>query len=181
MNNNAFTLIELLVVISIVSLLTSVVLASLQSARDSATTAAIKSEGRELLKLAQMHYFAQGGFNSFVNPGWITSATDCNNRILSSAQNEANAETLCSSMIEKISPATQSSTDYYMFIGANEASMVSGNDCTDQTCFAINIKVGGPPATALSGSQSWWCISSEGSIANDHTFSHTLKGCERNP
>ncbi|MBI5133787.1 MAG: prepilin-type N-terminal cleavage/methylation domain-containing protein [Candidatus Taylorbacteria bacterium] len=52
MKNRAFTLIELLVVISIISLLSSVVLASLNSAREKARIASIRSFSAQVFRVA---------------------------------------------------------------------------------------------------------------------------------
>ena len=51
-----FTLIELLVVIAIIGILASVVLASLNSARDKGATAAIKSNLNNIRAQAELHY-----------------------------------------------------------------------------------------------------------------------------
>jgi len=55
-HKKGFTLIELLVVISIIGLLSSVVLASLRSARDRGNNAAVKSNMNNLRTQAAMYY-----------------------------------------------------------------------------------------------------------------------------
>jgi prepilin-type N-terminal cleavage/methylation domain-containing protein len=61
-----FTLIELLVVISIISLLSSVVLSSLSSARDQGREAAIKSSLRNVIPAAEMFFLNNNGtYNNF--------------------------------------------------------------------------------------------------------------------
>jgi prepilin-type N-terminal cleavage/methylation domain-containing protein len=55
-NTRGFTLIELLVVIAIIGILASVVLASLNSARDKGQTAAIKSSLNNMRAQAELYY-----------------------------------------------------------------------------------------------------------------------------
>lgn len=61
-----FTLIELLVVIAIIGILASVVLASLNSARDKGADAAVKSNVTNARAQAELFYNNQGG-NTYTN------------------------------------------------------------------------------------------------------------------
>ncbi len=71
-----FTLIELLVVISIVGLLTSVILASLNSARGKSKDAAIIAEVMQLRNLMHLEYSDTGSYSGLQgNPGWVVSDT----------------------------------------------------------------------------------------------------------
>ena len=60
-NTRGFTLIELLVVIAIIGILASVVLASLNSARDKGSSAAIKSSLNNMRAQAELIYDTAGG------------------------------------------------------------------------------------------------------------------------
>ncbi|MDP2593520.1 MAG: type II secretion system protein [bacterium] len=78
-NKKGFTLIELLVVISIIGLLSSVVLASLNSAREKARDAKRISEIREIQKALELYYDDRGyyPFTSWVGShqtAWETGA-----------------------------------------------------------------------------------------------------------
>lgn len=66
-NHKAFTLIELLVVIAIIGLLSSVVLASLNSARQKARVAWRVSNLTQLRSALELYYSDN---NSYPNPGW---------------------------------------------------------------------------------------------------------------
>lgn len=79
-NKKGFTLIELLVVIAIISLLSSIVMASLKSARLKAKDAAIKQEVRQLANLMALEY---NDNNSYLNlqpakDQWIDNEAECN-------------------------------------------------------------------------------------------------------
>ena len=64
-----FTLIELLVVIAIIGILSSVVLASLNSARGKARDARRKEDIGEIQKALEMYYDSYGGYPSSACPG----------------------------------------------------------------------------------------------------------------
>ena len=61
--NKGFTLIELLVVIAIIGILSSVVLASLNTARDKGRDAAVKSSMQTIRVQAELYYDDAGGGN----------------------------------------------------------------------------------------------------------------------
>lgn len=78
-----FTLIELLVVIAIIGILSSVVLASLNTARDKGTDAKIQSEIRSIQVNAEIFYDNNG--NSYNNTG--TAISSCNSGMFNNASN----------------------------------------------------------------------------------------------
>jgi len=72
-----FTLIELLVVIAIIGILSAVVLASLNTARNKGNDAAIQSDLSNLRTQAEMYYSGAGG-NSYGSQAWSSgAATSC--------------------------------------------------------------------------------------------------------
>lgn len=71
MKTRGFTLIELLVVIAIIGILSSVVLASLTTARTRGTAAAVQSELANMRAQAELYYSTTG------NNSYGASATDC--------------------------------------------------------------------------------------------------------
>ena len=78
-NKSGFTLIELLVVIAIIGLLSSVVLASLNTARSKARDVKRKEDLVELRSALQMYYSDNGSYPLQYGPGWggVTTAVGC--------------------------------------------------------------------------------------------------------
>jgi prepilin-type N-terminal cleavage/methylation domain-containing protein len=99
--NRGFTLIELLVVISIIGLLSSVVLASLKSARDRNRDAAVRAQMIQFRNLLILDYDSTSP-NTYANlqKGWIFSLADCDTLFLSSSSNTniARANTICKNL-----------------------------------------------------------------------------------
>lgn len=77
--NHGFTLIELLVVIAIIGILSSVVLASLNTARESSRDARRLSDLKQLQLALELHYDADGSYPAeltaaeIVEPGYIAT------------------------------------------------------------------------------------------------------------
>jgi prepilin-type N-terminal cleavage/methylation domain-containing protein len=76
-NKKGFTLIELLVVISIIGVLSSVVLASLSSARGKARDTAIRQDVSQMVRLMALNY---SDYESYANlqASWDYNQNDCN-------------------------------------------------------------------------------------------------------
>ncbi len=95
--NKGFTLIELLVVISIISLLSSIVFASLNSARSKARDSKRRSELRQILTSMELYYDKYGNYNVFdpnanrytgysVGEGWFSLGGQSGNYVVAIGQ-----------------------------------------------------------------------------------------------
>jgi len=75
-DQRGFTLIELLVVIAIIGTLASVVMASLNSAREKSRDTARMSQLREVQKALEIYYLANGSYPS-TGGGWRGTSPGC--------------------------------------------------------------------------------------------------------
>ena len=79
-SKKGFTLIELLVVIAIIGILSSVVLASLTTARSKGTAAAIQAEVANMRAQAELYYSTTGS-NSYATAGTGATALNCTTNV----------------------------------------------------------------------------------------------------
>lgn len=134
MKTRGFTLIELLVVIAIIGVLSSTVLASLNTARFKANDSATK-ENFHSLQIALQSYFAdKGSMPANANPGY----GDC------SVPNASLASLVTGGYISKIpvSPNPAAPYCYYDY----------GKDNTTGAIFVAQLQAAAPTVTGLPGS-----------------------------
>ncbi len=121
-----FTLIELLVVIAIIGILSSVVLASLNSARAKGSDAAIKSQLAGMRAQAELYYDGTGGNKyspaALATSGNVCDASDGLKNMISSVTTAAGSAASCAA----------SSTAW----AASGALKAGGGYCVDSTGFA---------------------------------------------
>lgn len=126
MKSKGFTLIELLVVIAIIGILSSVVLASLTTARSRGTAAAVQSELANMRAQAELYYSTTG------NNSYGTAANCTSGMFASSAQNGLG--TLVAGVSAKgITPSCYASSTAWSVV----APSVNGSDyCVDSSGFS---------------------------------------------
>ena len=84
--NNAFTLIELLVVIAIIGILSSVVITSLNSAREKSKIALIKSTLKQLYNQAEINFISLGSYSGSNPSHYDTTCAGIDNSLGKIAQ-----------------------------------------------------------------------------------------------
>ena len=145
--SRGFTLIELLVVIAIIGILSAVVLASLNTARNKGTDAAVQSDLSTAQTQAEIYYGGVGA-NSY---GTLTFATDaaCSTAAVGSLFNDATIQKALGGAFL----ANQS-------LGTARVACVAAG-----TTYAIGAKLIAPSPAE------WWCVDSTGNAkAETSTF-----------
>jgi len=179
--NRGFTLIELLVVVAIISLLSSVVLASLNSARAKGRDAAIKTSVLQLRTLIQSDYDSahaittlNGTYSAFVNawyssiPGVapLTGSASCLTAF-PNAVDIVTARNLCTSITNNSSAGNAASN----VVDAGGTLWIGRNGDPDTTQkYTI--------MAYLPGKQTYFCVGSSGKVSDiGAPINWTQPGC----
>lgn len=109
-----FTLIELMVVIAIIGMLSSVVIASLSTARLRARDASIRGEVQQFATLFELQFNTSGSYAS-LQPGWVYTVADCNAQY-GSSNFVTQARAICAKMVSDIG-----GNGFYSFTTADPA------------------------------------------------------------
>lgn len=156
--SRGFTLIELLVVIAIIGVLSSVVLASLNTARTRAKDAAVKTGVRQFVTLLQLEYTDTGSYAGLQGYGWDYTAANCNDSFTGTYA--TNARQICTNIVE------------------NAGAMYSGTNIDNHTLFSVFAPL---PGSATQGY--YFCMGSSGAVSVSGTPGNgwTSPGCHANP
>lgn len=141
--NKGFTLIELLVVIAIIGILSSVVLASLNTARGKGADAAIKSNLANIRAQAEILYDTNGGYGVDATPTAFVAGACA-----------ATADTLFAD--PNVSSQIAAAGNAYNAGGMGSGRCVS---TASQWAVAVPLKTGGTAADTVPDA---WCVDSAG-------------------
>lgn len=162
MRTRGFTLIELLVVIAIIGLLSSVVLASLSTARLRARDASLMQEVNQLATMYELEYASTGSYANIGYQEWDASAADCNN-FGSASANVTQLREICNAIVRNVQT-------YGMYNGPNTG--ISG--ITNTQYFSIMVY--------LPGAQKLYCAGSRGGRSTSCNYGDwSCSGCHSNP
>jgi len=125
--SRGFTLIELLVVIAIIGILASVVLASLNSARDKGADAAIKSNLNNSRAQAELYYDDEG--RSYDN---VCTSTDGISTMRVAAETAGSASVVCgdTALAWAMSAQLMSDTDQYYCVDSTGVARIVSSSLT---------------------------------------------------
>ncbi len=162
-NNKGFTLIELLVVVAIVGLLSSVVMASLNTARNKAKNAAIKAAMTQVTSLMALNYNDYGSYCQIQPPVWVTASGYTCDALLSSGYFSGTYGAKAKDLCQNIYNNAAKNSGYEMLIYVNPSS------CTNTYSWI-----------ALLNNGKWYCSGSSGR-KGEYADYWSSPGCYQNP
>jgi len=115
-----FTLIELLVVIAIIGLLSSIVLASLNSARMKGSDAAIKSQVLEMRSLMELQYSDTGSYQNLNRGKWAGTSAACSSLGFAGTY-ATQALSICTSILNDVT--SPSANEFYTGVSSSHSNV----------------------------------------------------------
>jgi prepilin-type N-terminal cleavage/methylation domain-containing protein len=166
-HTKGFTLIELLVVISIIGVLSSVVLASLASARLKARDAAVKAEVLQFRVLLEENYNDYGSYLYLQPQAWVSGPSDCGS-YFTTGNYAAEAVSLCTAIFNNNKNSSAN------FMGPS-TSIFFGNAVSQSTNYSV--------MAWLPSKGNFFCIGNSGANSMSTTASNAWgqPGCYSTP
>lgn len=155
--SGGFTLIELLVVIAIISLLSSVVLSSLNSARIKAKDTTIKASLNQMATLMTLNFTDYGDYCA-LQAGWVSATTVCEGAF--SGSYATNARGICKVIYNN----TNADPNYRLYTGQTQIG------CATTYSFMVQLNNG-----------NWYCIGSSGAKGEYPLYYYNRPGCWDTP
>ncbi len=165
-NSKGFTLIELLFVISIIGVLSSIILSSLNAARNKAKDAKIKEDFAQLINLMALNYSDYGSYCQ-MQYAWVSLNGSCSNAFPSSYNYGTKAQALCNDIIQNAADDPAYSGSY----APGALRLYNSNSVDCNTSYSL--------MTFLNNGK-WYCVGSSGSKGEYSIFSGN-PGCYNNP
>jgi prepilin-type N-terminal cleavage/methylation domain-containing protein len=172
-DKKGFTLIELLVVIAIIGVLSSIILASLNNARNSAKDAAIKTEVAQLVNLMVLEYGDTESYCNLQSGAWITAQGGTCDSVFSGGNYMTQARAICNSINNKAKNDLGSGGPGYRIYAGAWPPPSYNYDCGKT--FSIMV--------ALNKSK-WYCVGSSGRKGEYDFYgdgANSQPGCYANP
>ena len=160
LESRGFTLIELLVVIAIIGILSSTVLASLNTARAKARDASIKAQANQLVSMMELNYQEYGDY-CHLQDGWVTQdGGACNTRYAGTYAPKARE--ICTNIHNNA---------YDIWGPAGAYRLYSGTSVGCATTYSIMIAL---------NTGKWYCVGSSGRKGEYEGYTGQ-PGCYNNP
>ncbi len=155
---SGFTLIELLVVIAIIGLLSAIVLASLNTARNKGKDAAIQEDVSQLQTLMELNYSDSGSYGA-LQIGWVPQSGACTG--FTSGSYAAKAQQICNDIVNNAADPGWGAPGYKFYTG----NSVGVQD------YSIMVYL---------NDGKWYCAGSSGA-KGEYTSYNVQPGCWNNP
>lgn len=171
MKTRGFTLIELLVVIAIIGVLSSVVLASLNTARLRGKDAAVRSGLQQMRTAYELEFSSSGTYDplkaSHAPNGWFSTSAQCQAGNFTGT-NAASARSICASIVSAAGPCT------------SDACLLTGHTST-YAPGVYSIMAYLPGESQRAGAARWLCVGSGGATSVTGGDPWSEPGCWGNP
>jgi prepilin-type N-terminal cleavage/methylation domain-containing protein len=184
--HKGFTIIELLVVVAIIGLLSSVVLASLRTARLKAADARIQEQVLALRSLMQLEFSDLGHYSNFKAAGaWKAAGTSCTAASFGTSPYAAKAAELCTDIVRQAGSTCGSACLYFSNVAIPGKPPGSGyHQNNPPNVISIQAYLPGKThdaAAAGSTRPRYLCLSSFGNTSIADGAAWTEVGCQQNP